>query len=82
MKALQPYMSFRFGFYLPEAKKHLGLSSIYSDPFSDSLWLARAHWEEQDTLLTILQNESKGQILFCDRGVEKEARSIEKKFAK
>lgn len=70
-------MSFRFGFYLPEVQKHIGLSSIYSDPFSDNLWLAKAHWEDHDTLRTILKDVSKGQILFFDRGMGEVARSIE-----
>lgn len=77
MRALDPYMSFRFGFYLPEAKKHIGLSSIYSDPFSDSLWLAKAHWKETDTLAKTLEGVSKGQILFFDKGMTDIARSIE-----
>ncbi len=57
-RLFHPFMAFRFAVLLDGAKEALSLAKVINDPFTDEIWIARAHVPDQPPLGERLLNKT------------------------
>lgn len=63
------FMSFRFCVLIPNGDNSIGVSSVYTDPFTGALWIGSAHMEGRRTLGQVFAETKKCEVWMFPRGV-------------
>jgi hypothetical protein len=63
------FMAFRFAVSIPDKVDVIGASSVFTDPFTGSLWIGRAHRADERTLGQIFSEVNHCEIWMFTRGV-------------
>lgn len=61
-------MSFRFCVVVPNSDGMVGVSSVYTDPFTGSLWIGAGHIEGRRTLGQVFAEANKCEVWMFPRG--------------
>lgn len=63
------FMAFRFAVYIPDRTEVIGASMVYTDPFTGSLWISRAHRTNERTLGQVFAEINQCEVWMFTRGV-------------
>lgn len=65
----EPFMSFRFVVFLPDTEEVIGVTMVYSDPFTDSMWVGKAHIEGERPLGQRMAEVKRCEVWMFPRGI-------------